>query len=149
MEQDLSEVAVEINSIFDNMTTDVLNKIPLEVQEYFKEIASKSYTFTYDKSKRLYQQNIKDKTKGIIAALYRDYICSEDERREYNQVLSKYAKEKEEEKRKLYNPNEIFKNKTKSKEIDNSGENTLIIKEEKESIIKTIFNKIIGFFKNK
>ena len=41
MEQDLSEVAVEINSIFDNMSLELLDKIPTQIQNFFRKIALK------------------------------------------------------------------------------------------------------------
>ena len=109
MEQEMKEVAVEINSIFDNMSMDVLNKIPLKVRDFFKNNASSTYSFQYDKTKSLNEQNIKNKTRGIIALLYRDYICNEAEREEYNYIYTKFFNKKEEEKRALYNPNDIFK----------------------------------------
>lgn len=109
MEQEINEIAVEINSIFDNMSIDVLNKIPLKIRDFFKNNASSTYSFEYDKTKSLNEQNIKDKTRGIIALLYRDYICDDVERKEYNDIYAKFLNKKEEEKRILYNPNNIFK----------------------------------------
>lgn len=112
MEQDLSEVAVEINSIFDNMSLVLLNKIPTQIQIFFRKVASSTYKFTYDTTKSLNEQNIKDKTRGVIAFLYRNYICNEDEKRAYNNIYFNYLNAKEEEKRKLYNPDTIFQKKT-------------------------------------
>ena len=111
MKQEINDVAVELNSIFDNMSQDILNKIPLKIRQFFKNNASSTYSFEYDKTKSLNEQNIKDKTRGIIAILYRDYICDEDERKEYNNVYREFLNKQEEEKRNLYNPNDIFKNK--------------------------------------
>ena len=111
MKQEINEVAVELNSIFENMSQDILNKIPLKIRDFFKNNASNTYSFEYDKTKSLNEQKIKDKTRGIIAILYRDYICDEDERKEYNNVYREFLNKKEEEKRNLYNPNDIFKNK--------------------------------------
>jgi len=109
MEQEINEVAVEINSIFDNMSIDVLNKIPSKIRNFFKNNASSTYSFEYDKTKSLNEQNIKDKTRGIIALLYRDYVCNDVERKEYNDIYTKFLNKKEKEKRALYNPNNIFK----------------------------------------
>lgn len=111
MKQEINDVAVELNSIFDNMSQDILNKIPLKIRQFFKNNASSTYSFEYDKTKSLNEQNIKDKTRGIIAILYRDYICDEDEKKEYNNIYRDFLNKKEEEKRNLYNPNDIFKNK--------------------------------------
>ncbi len=141
MEQEFYEVAVEINSIFDNMSIEVLNKIPLKVRDFFKNNASTTYSFTYDKTKSLNEQNIKDKTRGIIAILYRDYICDEIEKKEYNDMYTEYLNKKEEEKRILYNPDDIFK----KANVENT--NYLEVIDNKTSLIKRIFNKILKFFR--
>ena len=59
MTQEISEVSVEINEIFNNMSIDLLNKIPLNVRDFFKNNASNTYTFEYDTTKSLNEQNIK------------------------------------------------------------------------------------------
>ena len=51
MEKEINEVAVEINSIFDNMSIELLNKIPLKIRKFFKNNASNKYIFEYDKTK--------------------------------------------------------------------------------------------------
>ena len=147
MEQEFKETAVELNSIFDNMSTDILNKIPLKIRNFFKNNASSTYSFKYDKTKSLNEQNIKDKTRGIIAILYRDYICNDDERKEYNEIYTDFLNKQEEEKRAKYNPNDIFK-KEKNEKIEIS-ENTNYLKpiDNKTNLIKRIFSKIINFFK--
>lgn len=148
MEQEISEVAVEINSIFNNMSIDILNKIPLKIRIFFKDNASSTYSFEYDKTKTLNEQNIKDKTRGIIAFLYRDYICNDVERKEYNDIYTEFLNKKEEEKRALYNPNCIFKNADNKKyDYDNKITNNLEVINNKPGFIKRIFNKIISIFK--
>ena len=150
MEQEINEVAVEINSIFNNMSIDVLNNIPLKIRDFFKNNTSSTYSFEYDKNKSLNEQNIKDKTRGIIALLYRDYICDDDERKEYNQIYTEFLNKKEDEKRALYNPNEIFKKADKEiceNNYDRKNANYLEVINNKPSLIKRIFNKILCFFK--
>ena len=150
MEQEINEVAVEINSIFDNMSIDVLNKIPLKIRDFFKNNASSTYSFEYDKTKSLNEQNIKDKTRGMIALLYRDYVCNDAERKEYNDIYTEFLNKKEEEKRTLYNPNDIFKkadNKICENNYDTENINYLEVIDNKPNFIKRIFNKILSFFK--
>lgn len=150
MEQEINEVAVEINSIFDNMSIDILNKIPLKIRDFFKDNASSTYSFEYDRTKSLNEQNIKDKTRGIIALLYRDYLCNDVERKEYNDIYNEFLNKQEEEKRTLYNPNNMFKK--VDKEICENNSNTenvnyLEVINNKTSFIKRVFNKILSFFK--
>ncbi len=150
MEQEMKDVAVEINSIFNNMSIDVLNKIPLKIRKFFKNNASNTYSFEYDTTKSLNEQNIKDKTRGIIAILYRDYICDDIEKKEYNDIYTKFLNKKEQEKRALYNPKYIFK-KAKDEICENNydNENTTYLEviNNEPNFIKKIFNKILNFFK--
>ena len=145
MNQEFKEVAVEINSIFDNLPMDLLNKIPLRIRDFFKDNASTTYSFVYDKSKRLNEQNLKDKTRGIISILYRDFLCNDVERKEYYDIYTKYLDKKENEKRVLYNQNDIFK-KTNKKISDKENTNYLERVNKKTNIIKKIWGKILRFF---
>ena len=78
--KELSEAAVEINSIFENMSIDLLNKIPIDFRNFFIEIASENYKFEYNKTISLNEQELLPKTKGILALIYRDYLCDELEK---------------------------------------------------------------------
>ena len=149
MEQEINEIAVELNSIFNNISDDILNKIPLKIRNFLKSNASSTYSFEYDKTKSLNEQNIKDKTRGILALLYRDYICDDVERKEYNDFYTNFLNKKEEERRILYNPNDIFIKKNKITENSRNIENTNYLKvvNTKPNFIKEFFNKINIFFK--
>ena len=92
--KELSKAAVEINSIFDNMTSEALEKIPEEFRKFLKRIASKTYVFQYDKTKRLEKQNLLPKTKGVLALIYKDFLCNEEERQEYIKTCKKVLVEK-------------------------------------------------------
>lgn len=149
MDKEFKKVAVEINEIFNNLTIDVLNKIPLKIQKFFKENASDTYIFSYDKQKSLNEQNIKDRTRGVIAVLYRDYICDEDERKEFMDVYSDFNRKAEQEKKEKYNVDELFKNKQKDvKKNSVKKENEFeIVKYKKVKWYQKIFDKILSILK--
>ncbi len=147
MDQEIHEVAVEMNAIFDNMSEDILSKIPLKLRKLFKENASTTYNFKYDKTKSLNEQNIKDKTRGVIAFLYRDYICDENERNEYNEIYSKFLREEEEKKRTLYNPNDIFKKANTKNTQKNENINLTEMTNTKTNFIQKLFSSILNIFK--
>lgn len=87
--KELSYSAVEINEIFNNMNRDILSKIPIKFINFFNEIASKDYSFHYDKNKSLENQVLLPKTKGILALIYRVYLCNEKEKAEYIEYCKK------------------------------------------------------------
>lgn len=144
--KELSEVAVEINSIFENMSIDLLNKIPQNFKEFFNKIASKDYKFEYDKTISLNEQKLLPKTKGILALIYRDYLCDEIEKENYNKEYNRVLMLKEIEKQEKYNPNDIFKNRKNEKE-DYSNINLLPIEYKKMSLFRKIFEKLKSILK--
>ena len=145
--KELSEAAVEFNRILEYTSEDLKNKIPKKFLDFLQSIQSKTYKFEYDKTKKLDEQKLKPKTRGLIALVYQDYICNDTEKEEYIQKSQKIIKQIEENKREKYNPNDIFKD----KKIDNDKDttNTVEIVEYKESIIKRIIRKIKNIFTKK
>ena len=100
----------EINEIFKYLPKEEVEKIPSKLREFFKEISSKDYVTNINPNIPLDKQQIKEKTKDIIALIYRNYWCSEEERKELDQKLIENDKKFEEELREKYNPDNIFKN---------------------------------------
>lgn len=140
--KELSEAAVELNTILEYTSQDVIDKIPKKFLTFMKEIASTTYQFKYDTSKPLEEQNIKPKTKGLIALIYKDYLCDEQEKQEYLNTVSRIMREVEQEKRELYDPNNIFKNREQETVKEQKAYNLPVtIKEE------SIFTKIVSFIK--
>ena len=145
--KELSEAAVEFNIILKYTSEELKNKIPKKFLDFLQSIQSKNYKFEYDKTKKLDEQKLKPKTRGLIALVYQDYICNEAEKEEYIQKSQKLIKQIEESKREKYNPNDIFKD--KKIENDKDTTNTVEIVEYKESIIKRIIRKIKNIFTKK
>ncbi len=131
-------IAVEINEILKYMSDDILSRIPNDVKTYFFNIASKDYIFRYDENKSLEEQRIQKETKEMLLIIYKDYVCNEQEKREFIQKRRKIDYEIEEEKRKKYDVNNIFQ-----KENIITEEKQLVVVEEKTNL----FRKIISFIK--
>ena len=140
--KELSEAAVEINSIFENMSIALLSKIPENFRNFFIEIASENYKFEYNKTVSLNEQKLLHKTKRILALIYRDYLCNELEKERYNKEYTRVILLKEQEKNEKYDPNNLFK--AKITENNCSDINILPIEYKKTSLLK----KIIEKFKN-
>lgn len=140
--EELSEAVVELNTILENTSPEVLEKIPEKFIKFMKSIASTTYQFEYDKTKPLEEQNIKPKTKGLIALIYKDFLCDEKEKQEYLNNISKVLEDVEQEKRKMYNPDDIFKKKVQ-KEVKEERTNNLSLQIKQENLLV----KIISFIK--
>lgn len=108
--KEFAEASAEINEILKYMPDEELKKIPSKLREFFKEVSSKDYVTNINPDLPLDKQQIKEKTKDIIALIYRNYWCSEEERKELDQKLIENDRKFEEELREKYNPDNIFKN---------------------------------------
>lgn len=108
--KEFAEASAEINEILKYMPKEEVEKIPSKLREFFKEVSSKDYVTNINPNMPLDKQQIKEKTKDIIALIYRNYWCSEEERKELDQKLIENDRKFEEELREKYNPDNIFKN---------------------------------------
>ena len=108
--KEFAEASAEINEILKYLPKEEVEKIPSKLREFFKEVESKDYVTNINPDLPLDEQNIKEKTKDIIALIYRNYWCSEEERKELDQKLIENDRKFEEELREKYNPDNIFKN---------------------------------------
>ncbi len=148
--KELSEAAVELNSIFDNMDDTLLKKIPKKFRNWFKEIASKEYKFEYDKNKKLNEQQISKETRGLLALIYKNYICDKEEKEAYIKKCNTILKQIDDEKREKYSPEKIFeKNKKDETNIEQEVSKELYVVPKKTSFISRLIEKIKNFFNKK
>ena len=146
--KEFSEAAKEINEILKYIPEEEVNKIPVKLREFFKEIESKEYVVNINPDIPLDKQELKEKTKDIVALIYRNYWCSEEEKKELDQKLIENDKKFEEELREKYNPDNIFKNivtTTKKEEIieENNGQQSLVVRDTEKW-----YQKFLNFIKN-
>lgn len=139
----------EVLEILKHIPIEDYNKIPRNEIELFETYTDKDFTFNYDSSKTLEEQNVSNITKGIIILLFRDYWATEIQR---NKIVSKqnYDRVKLEEKKKeKYNPDNIFINNHKNSLVDipeNKQEKSLV-KIDDIKWYKKIWNRIKNFLK--
>ena len=87
-------------------------------------------------------QKLSETTQALMALIYRDYLCNEEERNELLTAENEAIKKIEDENRKKY---EINFKKTNKNLYSESVSNTLI-EYKKETFITKIINKIRNFF---
>lgn len=148
MEENYHKAYKEVIEILKYVPQESVNKIPKTMLETFEKKMDKDYVFNVDINKTFEEQNLLEETKDIFAVIFRDYWATPYQR-ERILAKEKYDLEKlEEEKRKKYNPNNIFKKKDANDSIslDNELHNNtnLPIEVKKEKF----YEKIINFFKN-
>ena len=144
--KDISEAAKEINEILKYIPEEEVNKIPVKLREFFKEIENKDYVVNINPNILLENQDLKEETKDIIALIYRNYWCSEEEKKELDQKLIENDKRFEEKLREKYNPDNIFKNNVSSEKEEIKDQSLVVTNTEKWykkflNFIKSIFIK--------
>ncbi len=150
MEQtNIARAYSEVDAILEKMDKANVEKIPIKLRKMFKEEKDVEYQNKIDIYNKVQKKELEPKTLTLLAMLYLNYWCENDE--EKNSLIKQYAendRKSEEETREKYNPDNLFKNKEKNKEqiANNSTETSLIIVE-KEKWYKKIFNFIKKFIK--
>ena len=131
----------ETINIIEHMDEKLKLRIPNKFIEMLNNNKDDNYIVNIDYSKSINEQKLLRETRIILSLIYRDYICSIEERKQIIENDNIELKRIEEELKEKYNIDNIFKKRqeTKPKEI--------LIVEYKENfftkilnIIKTLFN---------
>ena len=139
-----SEAFVEVLAILDNTPREEKKGIPQKFIDFLKENASQTYKVTFDKNKEIKDLNLKKETKGVLSVIYYNYLCPQDKKQDYIDLLNNNQIKFDEEIREKYNPDNIFNNTTVPSHEPVKEE--VAMTEYKESLITKIINKIKAIF---
>lgn len=149
MKLEYKEAFEEIYEIFSLMPKELLNKIPTKFYEMIEEERDTNYSPNIQEP--LEKQKLKNETIIILGLIYRDFLCSPEEKKRLQEKDAKELKEVEkaleEEIREKYNPDDIFKNRNRiiPEETQKSEETRMTVVQE-EKWYQKIFNLIKGLF---
>lgn len=130
---------VELDEILKYLSNEYLSKIPYEIRKNIKQKKDSNYTWNYDETKELSEQNINRETIIMLAYLNMQFLLNVEEKTVMEQ-FHKYNEEKvEKEKLEKYNPNNIFK----ANNTDSESNKVMLVKIEE----KKWYQKIFDFFK--
>lgn len=151
MKQEYKEAFTEVNEIIKMMPDELVNKIPSKFREMLEDERDKEYNPNIQEP--LEKCKLKNETIIILGLIYRDFLCSQDEKRRLQEKdareLQEVQKAIEDEIRQKYNPDDIFKNRKQSaiEETQHTEENTSMIVVQEDKWYKKIFNIIKNLFK--
>lgn len=128
--KDYSEAISEVLELLQLADEEIIKKIPLEVIQKLNKGKSDTYKSKFDEMHEIEEKDLNPKAKAILAFLYRDYICTEEERREFDKILQENSKIQEE---------KYSIKKFEQKEVEQI--NNLPV-EVKKSFIQKIFEKL-------
>lgn len=132
---------VELNEIIKHLSEDEQLKIPETFKKNLLKEMDKEYKFIFDNQKGLLGQTYMNETKALYIKLYKQYLATEkDVWKKYDNICHSII---ENEKRKKYDSNNIFK--THIEEFKSEGQTKAMVKLEEKNIIKKIISKIKKF----
>lgn len=143
MSNNYSKAYTEVLEIIRHFSKEEYSKIPKEKIEFYKENMDKNYNFKIDPTIDLAEQNISREANAIIVLLYRDYFATEQQKIILKEILEMNQRLAEEEKRKKYNPDNIFKKDKENIECKNEEIQLVEYKETFFSRFKKFIFKIL------
>lgn len=126
MEESINQAFCEVYDILLHTKADLYAKIPKSFIKMIKENRDLKYKFTIDYSKNINEQKLQHETRVILGLIYRDYLCDPEEREKLLTEERKELQKIEEEKSIKYNPDDLFKNKIKPKQNNDTLEENKI-----------------------
>ena len=137
------EIYSEVYQVLNLLGNEYIDKLPKNLFNMLEEKRNINYEPKYTEDLPLNKQNIKKETLSIIALLHLNYWCENvDEKNELNQMFKNNEDRYQDELRKKYDPDNIFKKHIQ----ENIIKNEVSLVEYKESIFKRLINKIKSLF---
>ncbi len=147
MKEVYREAFSEVDAILELMPVNLLKKIP----ERFRQIIKSEKSINYKPiiSEPIEEFELKEESIIILALIYRDFLCSKEEKEKLKLRDAQRVIEAEDEIREKYNPDDIFKNRNNRKIDKNEDivtETSIAVVEEKWyeklfNIVKRIFKR--------
>ena len=142
------DAMAEMLYYFNGIDENEIKKIPAKLMNYFKDNATKDYVCDFDYNRPLKELNLKDETKALICMIYINYICDNQEKKQ--KIISKLNENEikyQEELKKKYSTENLFKNNIKTSENENNQ--VALVEYKKDKWYRKIIMKIRKFLRDK
>lgn len=144
MNDKYSKAYVEVLEIIKYMGKDYQSKVPQKLLKMFEKESDDNYVYKFDINKKIYEQNLSEETIAILSVLELKYWATPEQKQILSKALDYNEKIFQEELRKKYNPDNLFKNK-QNNDILNIN-NHSIVEYKKKNFIQKILDKIRRLF---
>lgn len=139
-EKEISKALSEVDFILKYTDENLRKKVPQSFWDYIEENKDEEYQVTVDLNLPLENQNLREDTVNLMAIIYRNYFCTVDEKKEYDEILNQNEQKYQEK----YSYENLFKsNKIEEEQI----ENVQMIEYKEEAIWIKIVSKFKLFLK--
>ena len=131
---EMKKAFAEVHDILKHSELEIQEKIPKKFLDMLEENEDKNYIINIDYDKDINNQKLLPYTRDILAMVYTDYLCSNEEKEKFLLENEKVIEEQE-------TQQIIEKNKAMGENLNNTS--ITLIKKEKwyQKIIKFIFDK--------
>mgnify|MGYP003301938582 CR=1 FL=1 len=136
----MKKTYAQVNEILAHTELKYVNKIPQGFLNFLRKHEDQVYRDEI--RNRIATINVTSEAKAILATLYRDYWCSDDERKRYVELLKINEEKYQQELSERYSYEKLFEKKKKSEETNEIVEDRSLIIYKKETIFTKILNKI-------
>ena len=127
MKAKTKDAYVEVLGILDLLDEEQKNRIPKKLKEFFENNKNQDYQVNIDSNIPLEEQNLLQETVDILAMLKLNYWCTNEKEKEgLLNLLNENEKKYQEELRKKYNPNNLFKDKESKRVIYTNEELSIV-----------------------
>lgn len=113
MDKNFREAFAEVLEVIKKSNEDIKDKIPKKLTDFLEQNEDKNYIVSIDFSDANWEYSLKQETLAILALLYRDYIVSPEEREKLLIEEQESFTKTEKNLRELYNPDNIFKKRSR------------------------------------
>ena len=112
MNEEYREAIAETLDVLEHTRSEDVDKISKRFMDFLRKNASKTYISNLDHTKNIEDMKLKDKTIGILAMINKKFWCNAKEKTEFDKKLKENEIKYQDELRKKYNPDSLFKKKT-------------------------------------
>ncbi len=135
----------EVYMILKSVGEEIQYKVPTKLLEFIEENMDKDYFFILDDTISLEEQSFMDETLGIISLIWRDYLCTNEEREKITKKDEEIQNKIEKERREKYDPDDLFSNKISNQQNQALQQKVSLI-EVKESFFTKLIKKLKDIF---
>jgi len=143
---DYKKRLVEVDEILNYLSEEDLLKIPEEVRNTIKEKKDKEYSWKYDETKALKDQNVSRDTIAFLSYLNMEYLLDEKQKELMKQIHRLNERKLEKSKSKNYRTDKVIKNNNPQQQEAKKIVQEKELVEYKESFFNKMINRIKKIF---
>lgn len=141
--------ATELNKILSFLPEDTKQKIPEDILKKINDKVDNNIYININEINDIKIENILPETRKYLSFIFLNYLATEEEKKEYNQIIKNNEEQYQKLLSKKYSIDNIF-NREKTlvhvEQEENINESNNLLAEYKESFFKFILNKIKRLF---